>query len=101
MKVSELCKMIEDSIKSGRYPLETETQKMCAGLLKVSSKSPSDDLRSGDAAVEVRVGDLYIATNFSQDMQHLPGVIEADVVDLFKLICRKVDRIDAGLKIDR
>lgn len=101
MKVSELCIMIEDSIKSGRYPLETETQKKCASLLKVTNKSPSDDLRSGDAAVEIRVGDLYVMTNFSQNMQHLPGVIEADVLDSFKLICRKVDRIDTGVKIGR
>lgn len=101
MKVSELCSMIEESIKSGRYPLETDTQKKCAGLLKVTSKAASDDLRSGDAAVEVRVGDIYVATNFSQNMQHLPGVIEMDVVDSFKLICRKVERIDTGLKIGR
>lgn len=99
MKVSELCVMIEDSIKSGRYPLETETQKKCAALLKVASRAASDDLRSGDAAVEVRVGDLYVATNFSQNMQHLPGVIEMDVLDSFKMICRKVERIDTGLKI--
>jgi hypothetical protein len=101
MKVSELCTMIEDSIRSGRYPFETETQKRCASLLKVTSKSASDDLRLGDAAIEVRIGDLYVATNFSQNMQHLPGVIEADVIDFFKLICRKVDRIDTGLKIGR
>ncbi|NWG37111.1 hypothetical protein [Nitrososphaera sp.] len=101
MKVSELCGMIEESIKSGRYPLETDTQKKCAGLLKVTSKAAFDDLRSGDAAVEVRVGDIYVATNFSQNMQHLPGVIEMDVVDSFKLICRKVERIDTGLKIGR
>lgn len=99
MKVSELCSMIEESIKSGRYPLETETQKKCAGLLKVTSKSAADDLKSGDAAVEVRVGDLYFTTNFSPNMQHLPGVIEADVLDSFRLICRKVDRIDTGVKI--
>lgn len=91
--------MIEDSVRSGRYPLETETQKKCAYLLKVTSKSASDDLRSGDAAVEVRVGDIYVVTNFSQNMRHLPGVIEADVIDAFKLICRKVDRMDAGIKI--
>jgi hypothetical protein len=101
MKVSELCSMIEESIKSGRYPLETETQKKCAKMLKVTSKAASDDLRSGDAAVEVRVGDLYVATNFSQDMQHLPGVIEADVLESFKIICRKVDRIDTGMRIGR
>lgn len=99
MKVSELCVMIEDSVKSGRYPFETETQKKCADLLKVTSKSQSDDLRAGDAAVEVRIGDLYVVTNFSQNMEHLPGVIEMDVIDSFKLICRKVDRIDTGVKI--
>lgn len=101
MKVSELCGMIEGSIKSGRYPLETGTQKKCAALLQVTSKAASDDLRSGDAAVEVRVGDLYVVTNFSQNMQHLPGVIEMDVLDCFKMICRKVERIDTGLKIGR
>ncbi|HEX9677744.1 hypothetical protein [Nitrososphaera sp.] len=101
MKVSELCSMIEESIKSGRYPLETETQKKCAGLLKVTSKSATDDLKSGDAAVEVRVGDLYFTTNFSPNIHHLPGVIEMDVLDCFRLICRKADRIDTGVKLER
>lgn len=93
--------MIEDSIKSGRYPFETETQKKCASLLKVTSRSASDDLRSSGIAVEIRVDDLYVATNFSQNMQHLPGVIEMDVLDSFKLICRKVDRMDTGVEIGR
>ena len=99
MKVSELCNMIQESVRTGRYPLETETQRKCAEILKVTSKSASDDMKSGDAAIEVRVGDLYVTTNFSQSMQHLPGVIEADVIDSFKMICRKLDRMDIGLQI--
>ena len=110
MKLSELCSMIEESMKSGRYPLETETQKRCSGQLKVTSKSAVDDLTSGDSAVamemaravvvvEVRLGDLYVETNFSPTMQHLPGLIEMDVLDSFRLICRKIDRIDTGVKI--
>lgn len=91
--------MIQESVRTGRYPLETETQRKCAEILKVTSKSASDDMKSGDAAIEVRVGDLYVTTNFSQNMQHLPGVIEVDVIDSFKMICRKLDRMDIGLQI--
>ena len=29
MKISELCKMIEDSIHSGKYPLQDKQQKHC------------------------------------------------------------------------
>jgi len=35
MRISELCKMIEDSIRSGRYPLDTDVQKKLAAALQV------------------------------------------------------------------
>jgi hypothetical protein len=99
MKVSELCKMIEDSIRSGRYPLETETQKKFAGILQVINKSGSEDLHGGNISVETRVQDLYVVSNYIPNIQHLPGVIELDVVDSFKMICRKLDRLDQGIKL--
>lgn len=99
MKVSELCKMIEDSIRSGRYPLETETQKKFAGILQVSNKSGSEDLHDGNISIETRVQDLYVVSNYITNIQHLPGVIELDVVDSFKMICRKLDRLDQGIKL--
>ncbi len=99
MKVSELCKMIEDSIRSDRYPLETETQKKFAGILQVSNKSGSEDLHDDNISIETRVQDLYVVSNYIPNIQHLPGVIELDVVDSFKMICRKLDRLDQGIKL--
>lgn len=99
MKVSELCKMIEDSIRSGRYPLETETQKKFASMLQVINKSDSEDLHGGNIRIETRVQDLYVVSNYVTNIQHLPGVIELDAVDSFKMICRKLDRLDQGIKL--
>ncbi|HEX2614176.1 MAG TPA: hypothetical protein VHL10_01675 [Nitrososphaera sp.] len=99
MKVSELCKMIEDSIRSGRYPLETETQKKFAAILQVTNKSDSEDLHGSNMIIETRVQDLYVVSNYVPNIQHLPGVIELDVVDSFKMICRKLDRLDQGIKL--
>jgi hypothetical protein len=99
MKVSELCKMIEDSIRSGRYPLETETQKKFASTLQVINKSDSEDLHGSNIRIETRVQELYVVSNYVPNIQHLPGVIELDVVDSFKMICRKLDRLDQGIKL--
>lgn len=101
MKVSELCSMIEESIRSGRYPLDTDTQKKFAGALKVANRSEPDDLKAANVAVEVRVHDLYVINSYVPNIQHLPGVIEADVVDSFKMICRRIDRMDTGVQLKR
>lgn len=99
MKISELCKMIEDSIRSGTYPLDNDTQKMLAGALQVINRSDSEDLKSSNIQIETRVQDLYVVSNYVPDIPHLPGVIELDVVDSFKMICRKIDRLDRGIQI--
>lgn len=101
MKVSELCRMIEESARSGRYQLDTDTQKKLAPKLQVSSKTEPDDLKAPSIAVETRVGDLSVVNNYVQNIQHLPGVIEADVVDSFRMICRRFERIDSGVQIRR
>jgi hypothetical protein len=99
MKVSELCSMIEESIRSGRYPLDTKTQKKFASALRVKNKSEPDDQKAANVEVEVRVYDLYVINSYVPNIQHLPGIIEADVVESFKMICRRIDRIDTGLQI--
>ncbi len=99
MKISELCKMIEDSVRSGRYPLDTDAQRKLAGALQITNKSDSDDLNTGDIRIETRVQDLYVINNYVQNIQHLPGVIELDAIDSFKMICRKLERLDHGIKI--
>jgi hypothetical protein len=82
MKISELCKMIEDSIHSGRYPLGQDTEKQMAGLVQIINRSSSDDLKDTDIKIEVRIKDLYVLNNYIQSIQHLPGVIEIDALDL-------------------
>ena len=95
MKISELCKMIEDSIHSGRYPLNQDIEKQMAGLVQVINKSSSDDLKQeSDIKIEVRLKDLYILNNYIQGIQHLPGIIEIDALDSFKMLCRRIGRIE-------
>ena len=95
MKISELCKMIEDSFHSGRYPLNQDTEKQMAGLVKVINRSSSDDLKEeSDIKIEVRLKDLYVLNNYIQGIQHLPGIIEIDALDSFKMLCRRIGRIE-------
>jgi hypothetical protein len=93
LKISELCKMIEDSIQSGRYPLNQETEKQLAGLVQVINKSSSDDLNESDIRIEVRLQNLYVLNNYVQTINHLPGVIEIDAIDSFKMLSRRAGRM--------
>ena len=95
MKISELCKMIEDSIRSEKYPLDQDIEKQMTGLVKVINRSSSDDLKEEkDIKIEVRLKDLYVLNNYIQSIQHLPGVIEIDALDSFKMLSRRIGRIE-------
>jgi hypothetical protein len=97
--ISELCKMIEDSIHSGKYPLDDD-QKRLAHLVKVVNASASDDLKSSDIKIEVRIQNLYTLSNYVPNMEHLPGVIEIDILDSFKILCRRLQRLDKSNAIN-
>ena len=86
--------MIEVSIQSGSYPLDKETEKQLAGLVQVINRSSSDDLKESDIRIEVRLRDLYVLNNYIQSIQHLPGVIEVDALDSFKMLSRRTGRIE-------
>jgi hypothetical protein len=96
MKISELCKMIEDSIRTGKYPLDNDNrnQRLLANSIQVVNRSNSDDLKSSDIIIEVRIQDVYTISNYIPNIKHLPGVIEIDVLDSFKMLCRRLERID-------
>jgi hypothetical protein len=100
MKISELCKMIEDSVHSGRYPLDTDAQKKLAGAMQVINRSDTEDLKAADIRIETRVQELFVINNYVPNIQHLPGVIELDAIDSFRMICRKLERIDHGISIN-
>jgi hypothetical protein len=93
MKVSELCKMVQDSIHSGRYPLENN-QKGLANSIQIINRSSKDDLEGSDIKIEVRLQDLFVLNNYVPNMQHLPGIIEIDILDSFKMLCRRLERIE-------
>ncbi|MPZ08423.1 MAG: hypothetical protein GEU26_18745 [Nitrososphaeraceae archaeon] len=86
--------MVEDSIHSGKYPLSQDDEKRMAGLAHVINRSSSDDLKEEDIKIEVRLKDLYVLNNYIQSIQHLPGVIEIDALDSFKMLSRRVGRIE-------
>ena len=96
MKVSELCTMIEESIHAKKYPLEDQ-QKNFAKLVKITNRSESDDLKSNDIKIEVRIQNLFVLNNYVPDIEHLPGIIEMDILDSFKILCRRIGRISSDL----
>jgi hypothetical protein len=95
MKVSELCTMIEESIHAEKYPLEDQEQKKFAKLVKISNRSESDDLKSNDIKIEVRIHNLFVLNNYVSDIEHLPGIIEMDTLDSFKMLCRRAQRVSS------
>lgn len=93
MKVSELYRMVQDSIRSGQRPLE-DNQKDSANLIQVVNRSSFDDLKSQDIKIQVRLQDLYVLNNYVSDIRPLPDIIEMDVLDSFRMLCRRLERID-------
>jgi len=96
MKISELCKMIQDSLHSGKYPIE-DKQKLFTNQVQILNRSDSEDLKSSDIKIEVRIQNLYTINNYVPNIQHLPGVIEMDILDSFRMLCRRLDRLDENL----
>jgi hypothetical protein len=88
--------MIEESIHTGKYPLESQQQKNLAKSVKIINRSDSDDLKSNDIKIEVRLNKLYVLNNYVPNIEHLPGMIEMDILDSFKMLCRRAERISSS-----
>ena len=97
MKISELCSMIQESIQAGRYPIENENQKKYAKLVKILNRSDTEDLKSNDIRIEVRIQDLFTLNNYVANIEHLPGIIEMDILDSFKMLSKRADRVSSDL----
>ncbi|HEY9490869.1 MAG TPA: hypothetical protein VIP56_02700 [Nitrososphaeraceae archaeon] len=87
--------MIEESIHAEKYPLENQEQKNFAKLVKITNRSESDDLKSNDIKIEVRIQNLFVLNNYVPDIEHLPGIIEMDILDSFKMLCRRAQRVSS------
>ena len=97
MKISELCSMIQESIQAGRYPLENENQKKYVKYVKIINRSDSEDLKSNDIRIEVRIQDLFTLNNYVPSIEHLPGIIEMDILDSYKMLSRRAERVSSDL----
>jgi hypothetical protein len=93
LKISELCQMIEESFRSGKYPLTQEGEKQKSQLVKVINRSSSEDMKGHDIIIETRIGDFFVMNNYASEIAHLPGMIELDTLDSFKMLSRRIDRV--------
>jgi hypothetical protein len=88
--------MIEDTIHSGKYPFDDKQQQHFANSVKIINRSESEDIKTKDIKIEVRIHNLYTINNYLPNIQHLPGIIEIDALDSFKMLCRRLGRLDTS-----
>ncbi len=85
--------MIEESFRSGKYPLTQENEKQKSQLVKVINRSSSEDMKGDNIIIETRINDFFVLNNYVSEITHLPGMIEMDTLDSFKMLCRRIDRV--------
>ena len=85
--------MIEESFRSGKYPLTQESEKQKSQLVKVINRSASEDMKGDNIIIETRISDFFVMNNYVSEITHLPGMIEMDTLDSFKMLSRRIDRV--------
>ncbi|HEY7778069.1 MAG TPA: hypothetical protein VIA09_05975, partial [Nitrososphaeraceae archaeon] len=78
-------------------PFENENQKKYAKFVKIVNRSDSEDLKSNDIRIEVRIQELFTLNNYVANMEHLPGIIELDILDSYKMLIRRAERASSDL----
>ena len=89
--------MIEESFRSGKYPLTQESERQKSQLVKVINRSASEDMKGDNIVIETRITDFFVMNNYVSEITHLPGMIEMDAVDSFKMLSRRIDRVKNDL----
>jgi len=89
--------MIEESFRSGKYPLTQESEKQKSQLVKVINRSDSEDMKGDNIVIETRITDFFVMNNYVSEITHLPGMIEMDALDSFKMLSRRIDRVKNDL----
>ena len=93
LQISELCEMIEESFRLGKYPLTQDSEKQKSQLVKVINRSSSEDMTGNNIIIETRINDFFVMNNYVWELNHLPGIIELDTLDSFKMLSRRIDRV--------
>jgi len=89
--------MIEESFRSGKYPLTQESERQKSQLVKVINRSDSEDMKGDNIVIETRITDFFVMNNYVSEITHLPGMIEMDALDSFKMLSRRIDRVKNDL----
>jgi len=89
--------MIEESFRSGKYPLTQESERQKSQLVKVINRSDSEDMKGDNIIIETRISDFFVMNNYVSEITHLPGMIEMDTLDSFKMLSRRIDRVKNDL----
>ena len=89
--------MIEESFRSGKYPLTQESERQKSQLVKVINRSASEDMKGDNIIIETRISDFFVMNNYVSEITHLPGMIEMDALDSFKMLSRRIDRVKNDL----
>jgi hypothetical protein len=89
--------MIEESFRSGKYPLTQESERQKSQLVKVINRSASEDMKGDNIVIETRISDFFVMNNYVSEITHLPGMIEMDTLDSFKMLSRRIDRVKNDL----
>ena len=89
--------MIEESFRSGKYPLTQESERQKSQLVKVINRSASEDMKGENIVIETRISNFFVMNNYVSEITHLPGMIEMDALDSFKMLSRRIDRVKNDL----
>ena len=89
--------MIEESFRSGKYPLTQESERQKSQLVKVINRSASEDMKGENIVIETRISNFFVMNNYVSEITHLPGMIEMDTLDSFKMLSRRIDRVKNDL----
>jgi len=89
--------MIGESFRSGKYPLTQESERQKSQLVKVINRSASEDMKADNIIIETRISDFFVMNNYVSEITHLPGMIEMDALDSFKMLSRRIDRVKNDL----
>ncbi|MDF0681658.1 MAG: hypothetical protein P0116_11915 [Candidatus Nitrosocosmicus sp.] len=89
--------MIEESFRSGKYPLTQESERQKSQLVKVINRSASEDMKGDNIIIETRISNFFVMNNYVSEITHLPGMIEMDTLDSFKMLSRRIDRVKNDL----
>lgn len=61
--------------------------------VQINNKSSTDNLKDENIIIETRLDEFYVTNNYNSKLSHLPGLIEMDSLDSFKILSRRLNRV--------